>query len=175
MFKKDKISEKKNEAVSDKVVESKIVEQMPNPRKKDGKTIIGEYISIQGNIHGEEHLLIEGSMKGNIDMDKHDFALGSKGRFEGEIQAQNVRISGQMSGNIKAQERVEITEEADFLGDVKAKSISVGDGAYFKGTIELDRAPHRNKISSGKPTTTYIPKSTSEPIVKLDKTSDKVA
>ena len=39
--------------------------------------------------------------------------------------------------------KVEVTKEADFYGDIKAKSISVEDGAYFKGSIELNREPHR--------------------------------
>jgi cytoskeletal protein CcmA (bactofilin family) len=78
-------------------------------------------------------------MKGNIEMEKHNFAVGSKGRVEGEINAQSVRVSGQMIGNIKTKGKVEITKEADFMGDIRAKSISVEDGAYFKGSIELER------------------------------------
>ncbi|MCJ7539264.1 MAG: polymer-forming cytoskeletal protein [Desulfobacterales bacterium] len=175
MFKKDNISDNEKEIASEKIVENKTFNPTPNLEKKDVKTIIGEHISIEGNIHGEGHLLIEGSMKGNIVMDKHDFALGSKGRFEGEIQAQNVSISGQMIGNIKTQGRVEITKEADFSGEVKAKSISIGDGAYFKGTIELDKEPHRNKILPEKSATTSLPQSASEPMGKVDKTANKVA
>ena len=175
MFKIDNISDNEKEIVSEKIVESKTFKPTPNLEKKDETTVIGENISIEGNIRGAGHLLIEGSMKGKIEIEKHNFSLGPKGRFEGEIQAQNVSISGQMFGNIKTQGKVEITKEADFSGDVKAKSISVGDGAYFKGTIELDREPHRNKELPGKSATTSILQSTGEPIGKVDKTSNKVA
>ena len=175
MFKKDRISDNEKEIDSEKIFENKTFKQTPDLEIRDEKTIIGQHILIEGNIRGEGHLLIEGSMKGNIVMDKHDFALGSKGRFEGEIQAQNVSISGQMIGNIKTQGKVEITKEADFLGEIKAKSISIGDGAYFKGTIELDKEPHRNKILPGKSATTSLPQSASEPVGKVDKTANKVA
>ena len=158
MFKKDKRSDNEKELSSEEIVDRKTFKAAPNPEKKDEKTIIGEYISIEGNIRGEEDLLIEGSMKGNIEIEKHNFALGPKGRFEGEIQAQNVSISGQMVGNIKTQGKVEITKEADFSGEVKAKSISVGDGAYFKGTIELDREPHRDKELPANASTISIPR-----------------
>jgi cytoskeletal protein CcmA (bactofilin family) len=171
MFKKDKRSDNEKELASEEIVEQKTFTSVPSLEKKDEKTIIGEYISIEGNIRGDEHLLIEGSMKGNIEMEKHNFALGSKGRFEGEIQAQNVSISGQMVGNIKTQGKVEITKEADFSGEVKAKSISVGDGAYFKGTIELDRETHRDKALPGKSLTISIPRSVSEPTGQVDKTA----
>jgi len=174
MFKKDNRSDTEKEISPEKIIEQKSFTPAPNLEKKEEKTIIGEHITIEGNIRGEGHLLIEGSMKGNIEMEKHNFSLGSKGRFEGEIQAQNVSISGQMVGNIKTQGKVEITKEADFLGEIKAKSISVGDGAYFKGTIELDREPHRNKILPGKSTNISIPQSAGQSSSQVDKKANKI-
>ena len=173
MFKKDEKPKNEKETVSEEFIEQKTFTPAPSLDKKDEKTIIGEHISIEGNIRGEGDLVIEGSMKGNIELEKHNFALGSKGRFEGDIQAQNVSISGQMSGKIKTQGRVEITKEADFLGDVKAKSISVGDGAYFKGTIELDREPHRKKTLPEKYPTNSIPRSVGDPSIQPSKTANK--
>jgi cytoskeletal protein CcmA (bactofilin family) len=115
----------------------------PTPTPSEEKTIIGEHISIEGQIKGREHLVIEGEMKGNVEMEKHNFTVGSNGRVDGEIRAQNVSISGLLKGAINAVGKVDVTKEADFLGDIKANSISVEDGAYFKGSIELNREPHR--------------------------------
>jgi cytoskeletal protein CcmA (bactofilin family) len=115
----------------------------PTPAVTEEKTIIGPHITIEGQVNGEEHLVIEGSLRGNVAMEKHNFTVGSNGRVEGEIKAQDVSISGQLEGTITALGRVEVTREADFFGDIKAKSISVEDGAYFKGSIELNREPHR--------------------------------
>jgi cytoskeletal protein CcmA (bactofilin family) len=115
----------------------------PTPQTSEVKTVIGQHIAIEGQIRGEEHLVIEGSMKGNVQMEKHNFTVGANGRVDGEIRAQNVSISGQLKGTINALGKVEVTKEADFYGDIKAKSISVEDGAYFKGSIELSREPHR--------------------------------
>ena len=82
-------------------------------------------------------------MKGNVELEKHNLTVGPRGRVDGEIRAQNVSISGQLQGTINALGKVEVTKEADFFGEIKAKNISVEDGAYFKGSIELDREPHR--------------------------------
>jgi len=127
----------------------------PSPRStptpSGEKTTIGEHISIEGRIKGEEHLFIEGAMKGHVELEKHNFTVGTHGRVEGEIRAQNVSISGLLKGTINAQGRVEVTKEADFFGDIKAKSISVEDGAYFKGSIELDREPHRKSNFAAAP------------------------
>ena len=115
----------------------------PTSTASEEKTIIGEHISIEGHIKGREHLIIEGEMKGDVEMEKHNFKVGSNGRFDGEIRAQDVSISGQLKGAVNAMGKVEVTKEADFFGDIKAKSIAVEDGAYFKGSIELNREPHR--------------------------------
>lgn len=109
---------------------------------KGEKTTIGEKITVEGSIRGTENLVIEGSMKGTVEMEKHNFAVGSKGRVEGEIRANNVAISGLLHGEVKALGKVKITRDADFYGAIKANSISIEDGAFFKGEIELDREPH---------------------------------
>ena len=114
---------------------------------KNGNTVIGKNISIEGSIHGEENVIIEGSMKGDIELAKHDFIVATKGRFEGEIRAQNVNISGLVMGNIKTKGKVHLTKEADFIGDIRSKNFLMEEGAYFKGSIELDREPNRRDLN----------------------------
>jgi cytoskeletal protein CcmA (bactofilin family) len=114
-------------------------------------TIIGERITIEGSIRGEENLVIEGAMKGTIEMGKHDFSIGPNGRVDGEIHAQNVSIDGLFKGTIKALGKVAVTKKADFNGEIKAKSFSVEDGAYFKGVVELDREAHKKSEATESP------------------------
>jgi len=126
----------------------------------EGKTIIGEQITIDGTIRGKEDLLIEGLVKGRIEVEAHRLTIGSRGQVEAEIQAANVTISGRLVGNINATGKVEITKEADFNGEIKAKSISVEDGAYLKAVIELEREPGKKPVPEIKPED----KSASEPV-----------
>ena len=116
------------------------------------KTVIGKDITIEGNIRGREHMIIDGSVTGNIEMETHNFALGSAGRVEGEIHARNISISGRMKGNIKTPGKIEITREADFQGDIVAKSIAVENGAFFKGSVELITEEPQRTISTEEPT-----------------------
>jgi cytoskeletal protein CcmA (bactofilin family) len=173
MLKKGKKPEDDKGYAYDKITEQKTPALVPRPETTAENTIIGENISIEGNIRGDEHLVIEGSMKGNIEMEKHNFTVGSKGRVEGEINAQSVRVSGQMMGNIRTKGKVEITKEADFMGDIKAKSISVEDGAYFKGSIELDCEPHRKTALTEKSTTIATSQPINEPKTPTAKEDDK--
>jgi len=116
-----------------------------------GKTIIGEHISIEGSIRGKETLIIEGSVKGKIQLENHHLIVGPKGKVEAEIHADNVTISGRLIGNVNATGKVEITKEADFNGEIKAKRISVEDGAYLKAVIEMEREPEKKAVPTGKP------------------------
>jgi cytoskeletal protein CcmA (bactofilin family) len=135
------------------------------------RTIIGDQIYIEGTIRGEEDLLIEGSVKGSIEMKAHHLTVGSKGQVEAEVHAANVTISGKLEGNISATGRVEITKEADFNGEIKAKSISVEDGAYLKAVIELEREPTQKAVPLGKPEAKAFSEPTKEPLVLAGKDS----
>jgi cytoskeletal protein CcmA (bactofilin family) len=150
---------KSKKTASDKITspdrsgESKGTSFLSRSSAPDAKTVIGRHITIEGSIRGDEDLQIEGSMKGNIELQKHNFKVGASGQLEGEITARNVSVSGEFKGNIHCHEKVKITREADFYGEIKAKSISVEDGAYIKGVIELDREPNRKPADTGKPQT----------------------
>jgi cytoskeletal protein CcmA (bactofilin family) len=122
------------------------------------KTTIGENIIIEGIIQGAGNLIIEGVMKGDIQLEKHNFEVGPKGRVEGEIRANDVVISGLLHGKVKAQGMVKITKDADFYGSIKANSISIEDGAFFKGEIELGLQPHKKKDLVDKPINETGPK-----------------
>ena len=111
----------------------------PDPTAPAQKTIIGEDISIKGSIHGKGNLVIQGSIEGNIDLDRHHLTIGPNGNVKAEVNAENVTISGRLTGNINAQGKVEITKTALFTGEIKAKRISVEDGAFLKAVIELER------------------------------------
>jgi len=103
------------------------------------KTIIGEGITIEGTIRGKEDLIIEGTVKGKIEVGGNHLTVGRNGMVEAEIHAESVTISGRLKGNVQAVGRVAITEEADFNGEIRAKTISVQDGAFLKAVIELER------------------------------------
>jgi cytoskeletal protein CcmA (bactofilin family) len=164
MLKKEKGFGKDNETGLSKITEQTKFSMSTSPDTTDKKTVIGENIFIEGNIRGEEHLVIEGSMKGNIEMKEHNFIVGSKGRFEGEILAQNVGVNGQLIGSVNAKGKVEIKSEADMIGDIKANSISVEEGAYFKGSIELNREPRRKATLTQKPIGLHVSPKENKPV-----------
>ena len=114
----------------------------------EGQTIIGRAVFIEGSIRGKENLVIEGRLKGSIVLEGHQVTVGPQGQVEGEIFAENITISGQMAGNVNAKNKVEITKDADFSGEIKAKRMSVEEGAYIKTVVELERDEKKKAAAS---------------------------
>ena len=162
MLKKDKSIENDRLPESSKFFELKNFSKDSVSKKSNNKTTIGEDIWIEGKIRGRGNLVVEGLVKGNIELEEHNFALGPKGKVEGEVYAQNVSVSGQMVGNIKSPGKVEITAEADFLGKIYARSIAVENGAYFKGSVKLNREPHSKNLKTETSTRMGSPQSGEE-------------
>lgn len=110
---------------------------MQNGIVRKEKTSISNRIFIVGNIKADEDLIINGKVEGNVEISNHNFFLGPSGRLQGKVHGLNVRIRGQMKGDIKATGKVEITQEATFAGKIKCKRISVEEGAYFHADVNL--------------------------------------
>jgi len=130
--------------------ENDVIDPAPRPVSSTGKTIIGKQVAIEGGIQGSEDLVIEGTVRGSIELEKFHLTVGPKGKVEAEIRAGNVTVSGRLKGNIKALDRVDITKDADFRGEIKAKRISVEDGAYLKAVIEVERESQKKIEPVGK-------------------------
>ena len=102
-------------------------------------TVIGSSIVIDGEISGDEDLIIQGTVKGKIAVKESLFVEGS-GVVEADIETQNVEIAGQVTGNIVASDKVELKSDCRVVGDIKAPRILIADGASFKGNVDMDVA-----------------------------------
>src|SRR3954466_10806928 len=97
-------------------------------------TIIGSSIVIDGEVSGDEDLVIQGTVKGKITLKESLFVEGS-GVIEADIETANVEISGHVTGNIAASDKVELKSNCKVVGDIKAPRILIADGATFKGNV----------------------------------------
>ncbi|MFW6057491.1 MAG: bactofilin family protein [Persicimonas sp.] len=100
-------------------------------------TIIGESIVVDGEVTGDAPVVVEGTVKGRIDLEA-SVDVAEQGVVEADIESQEVEISGSVTGNVAADERVEIRPEGRMIGDIRAPRIQIADGANFKGHIDMD-------------------------------------
>jgi cytoskeletal protein CcmA (bactofilin family) len=101
---------------------------------------IGKGLFIKGEIGGSESLFIDGKVEGSINLGGNRVTVGRNGQVAASITAREIVILGKVRGNISASDRVDIRAEGALTGDVIAARISIEDGAFFKGGIELRKA-----------------------------------
>jgi cytoskeletal protein CcmA (bactofilin family) len=101
-------------------------------------TVIGSSIVIEGEISGDEDLIVHGTVKGKITV-KDSLTIADSGVVEADIETQSVEIAGRVTGNITAAEKVELRTDCRVLGDIKAPRILIADGASFRGSVDMER------------------------------------
>jgi len=101
-----------------------------------GGTVIGPNITLDGTITGSEPMLIEGTVRGKVNLTT-DLRVGTKARVEATLHARNVMIEGNVTGDVSADERVELVASATVDGNIRAPKIVVAEGAKFRGSVDM--------------------------------------
>ena len=100
---------------------------------------IGKGLFIKGEISGSESLFVDGKIEGSINLPGNRVTVGRNGQVAANIIAREVVILGKIRGNVSATDRVDIRAEGALNGDVAAARISIEDGAFFKGGIDIKK------------------------------------
>lgn len=101
---------------------------------------IGKGLFIKGEITGSESLFIDGKVEGSVNLPGNRVTVGRNGQVNASINAREIVVLGKVRGNVNATDRVDIRAEGALTGDVAAARISIEDGAFFKGGIDIKKA-----------------------------------
>jgi len=100
---------------------------------------IGKSLIIKGEVTGSEALYIDGRVEGSINLAGNRVTIGRNGVVSANVVAREIVIIGKVRGNLNASDRVDIRNEGSLTGDVIAQRISIEDGAFFKGGIDIQK------------------------------------
>ena len=98
---------------------------------------IGKSLVIKGEVTGSESLYIDGRVEGSINLSGNRVTVGRNGVVAANINAREIVVLGKVRGNLTASDRVDIRSDGSLTGDVIAARISIEDGAFFKGGIDI--------------------------------------
>jgi cytoskeletal protein CcmA (bactofilin family) len=98
---------------------------------------IGKSLVIKGEVTGSESLYIDGRVEGSINLSGNRVTVGRNGVVSANINAREIVVLGKVKGNLTASDRVDIRSDGSLTGDVVAARISIEDGAFFKGGIDI--------------------------------------
>jgi cytoskeletal protein CcmA (bactofilin family) len=120
---------------------------------------IGKSLVIKGEVTGSESLYIDGRVEGSINLSGNRVTIGRNGVVAANISAREIVVLGKVRGNLTASDRVDIRSDGSLTGDVVAARISIEDGAFFKGGIDIRKVGSAGGPKPEKPEET--PKSVS--------------
>ena len=116
-----------------------------------GTAHIGRSVLIKGELSGSEDLYLDGTVEGSIELPGNNLMVGPNGRVRAGIRARGVIIEGKVDGDIEASERVELRKTAVLTGSIVTQRVSIEDGAYFKGGVDVKRQAAQPAVAQPRP------------------------
>jgi cytoskeletal protein CcmA (bactofilin family) len=118
----------------------------PLPSTSSGSPArLGASLHVKGEISGNEDLVIDGTIEGLIQLEDRRLTVGPTAKVTADVVAREVVVYGSVKGNLRARDRIEIKKDGSVIGDLTTARIMIEDGAYFKGSIEIDRTAEKKE------------------------------
>jgi len=111
----------------------------PTITTQSGVARLGPSLHVKGEISGSEDLHLDGSIEGLISLEDRKLTVGPSAKLTADVVAREIVVYGSVKGNLRARDRIEIKKDGSVVGDLTTARIMIEDGAYFKGSIEIDR------------------------------------
>ncbi len=117
-------------------------QQAPN-----GSTSLGPGLTLRGELTGQEDVFLDCQVEGPVNFGGNRVTIGRSSVVKGDIVAREAVLHGKLSGDLRAHDRVEVKKGGSLVGDLVTGRISIEEGAYFKGHIEVD--PSSKPLNAG--------------------------
>ena len=111
-------------------------------------SMIGKSMVIKGEITATDPLHINGRVEGKINAPEQRVTIGKEGAVKADISAREVVIMGDVCGNLKGSDRVEIRSDGSLMGELVAHRVCIEDGAFLKGAVDVRRPAKEAKPES---------------------------
>lgn len=90
-----------------------------------------------------EDLRLDSVIQGSISLNCKRLTIGETAKATADVVAREVIIYGELTGHLHAADRIEIKKHASVTGDLTTRRILIEEGAYFKGTVQIERRKER--------------------------------
>jgi cytoskeletal protein CcmA (bactofilin family) len=129
-------------------------------------SIIGEDLTIQGNVTSKGEIQVDGEIQGDIHCGS--LLLGDKSQVMGNVIAEDIVVRGRVVGSVRGL-RVTLQAQSHVEGDIFHQSLAIEQGAYFEGKSrrsdnpleEIKNAP--GPLRSSEKPASFGPKPDEEP------------
>ena len=102
-------------------------------------SMIGHDAHVKGEINTKGAVRIDGEFDGKLNA-KGDVFVGEGSKITGNIVGARVVVSGDVNGNIIANDGLEITKSGRVYGDITGDKLLIDEGAIYKGKVNMESA-----------------------------------
>lgn len=99
-------------------------------------TIIGSDAAFKGNITAQGTIRIDGQHEGEL-VTAGDLVVGEGGRLAAQVKARSALVAGVIKGNIDVADKLELLPTAKVYGDIKVGTLTINEGAVFRGVCQM--------------------------------------
>jgi cytoskeletal protein CcmA (bactofilin family) len=124
----------------------------PSPSSSSAsRSRIGAGTTVKGTLQGREDLVVEGRVEGRIELGQSSVVIDEAGRVEGDVIARTIKVSGEVHGNLTAEEDAVLLKTARLEGNIVAKRVTIESGARFRGSIDMEAGVPHNRAAPTPP------------------------
>ena len=109
----------------------------PSPPSGRPPARLGPSVTIRGDLTGEEDLLIEGQLEGEVVVRQHSVTVGRSGRLTADVYGKRVVVEGEVVGNLYGVDEVVIRQAGSVQGSAVSPRVTIESGATFRGQIDM--------------------------------------
>ncbi len=102
-------------------------------------TYIAEDCEIKGSVESHGNARIDGKVEGSISI-AGDLVIGQSAILQANVEAQTISIAGEVRGNVKAKDLLELASSSRLYGDINTKQLKIDQGARFVGSSNYEEA-----------------------------------
>ena len=100
------------------------------------ETVVGPSVNVEGDFASEGNIVVKGTVSGSVFTSKHlTVEMGAK--IIANVRAGSATIAGEVKGNMKIKESLELVSTSKVLGDIDVKNLKIEPGALLCGRVTM--------------------------------------
>ena len=111
-------------------------------------TIIAQDADVEGDFSASGSVRLDGVVEGSVKVGGN-LLVGVSGKIHGDVEAESATIGGEVTGNVNAARKAELTSTAKVIGDIHTQVIVIDEKAVFQGRCDMnqeDLKPRRRPL-----------------------------
>lgn len=118
------------------VANTSVYPTSPTASHDEVETVVGPSVVVEGDFASEGNIVIKGTVSGSVKTNKL-LTVEKGAHIFANVRAGSAIISGSIKGNVKIVDHLQLTENAQVMGDIECKILDVSAGALLQGKVSM--------------------------------------